>query len=160
MKNIVYKPIGLIHSPFNDIQGMPIQTTGASGIQGTIEIYPEYVDGLKDLEGFSHIILLYHFHRSTGFSLIIKPFLDDAQHGVFATRAPRRPNPIGFSVVKLIKAEGSILTIEGVDIMDSTPLLDIKPYTHFDVKKIERIGWLDKKVDKALHIKSDGRFGS
>lgn len=90
---------------------------------------------------------------------MVKPFLDDVQHGVFATRAPRRPNPIGFSVVKLIKVKDNILTIEDVDIIDSTPLLDIKPYTHFDIKKIEMIGWLDKKIGKAQHIKSDGRFG-
>lgn len=160
MNEIRYKPIGVIHSPFKDVQGMPIQPTGAMGIAGTIEIEPEYCDGLKDIEGFSHIVLIYHFHLSDGYSLLVKPFMDDSLRGVFSTRAPRRPNPVGISIVRLVKVEGSTLHIENVDIVNGTPLLDIKPYVpEFDVQKNVRIGWLSDKADKANEIKADGRFG-
>ena len=159
MKKIVYEPIGIIHSPFKDIKGMPIQPTGAKGIAGTIEIHPEFAEGLKDLEGFSHIILIYHFHLSKGYSLKVKPFMDENLRGVFATRAPKRPNPIGISVVKLRKIEGNILNIEDVDIVDGTPMLDIKPYVpEFDVQEIEKIGWLSQKAEKVHKFKSDERF--
>ena len=159
MKKIVYEPIGIIHSPFKDIKGMPIQPTGAKGIAGTIEIYPEFAEGLKDLEGFSHIILIYHFHLSKGYSLKVKPFMDENLRGVFATRAPKRPNPIGISVVKLRKIEGNILNIEDVDIVDGTPMLDIKPYVpEFDVQEIEKIGWLSQKANNVPKMKSDERF--
>jgi tRNA-Thr(GGU) m(6)t(6)A37 methyltransferase TsaA len=159
MNRVIYKPIGVIHTPFKDIKDMPIQPIGAKGIQGTIMIEPEYVDGLKDLEGFSHIFLIYHFHFSQGYSLRIKPFMDDDLHGVFSTRAPKRPNPIGISVVRLVRVEGTVLHIEDVDMVDGTPLLDIKPYVpELDALKAERIGWLLKKVDKVRHAKSDERF--
>lgn len=159
MGKITYNPIGVIHSPFKDIKGMPIQPKGAKGIAGTIEIKPEYADGLKDIEGFSHIILIYHFHLSRGYSLKVKPFLDDNLHGVFATRAPKRPNPIGISVVRLRKIAGNILHIEDVDIVDGTPLLDIKPYVpEFDVHIVHRMGWLSKKAAKARTVKADKRF--
>ena len=159
MKKIVYQPIGTIHSPFQNIQGMPIQPAGAKGIAGTIEIKPEYVDGLQDIEGFSHIILIYHFHLAKGYSLKVKPFMDENLRGVFATRAPRRPNHIGISVVKLVRVEGTILHIEDIDIVDGTPLLDIKPYVpEFDVQKVEKIGWLSQKIKKARRVKSDKRF--
>lgn len=138
---------------------MPIQPTGAKGVKGRVEIEPEYIDGLKDIEGFSHIILIYHFHLSRGFSLEVKPFMDDSLHGVFATRAPRRPNPIGLSVVHLVRTKGCILHIEDVDIVDRTPLLDIKPFVpKFDVVKVERVGWLSKRSGKADKVKADGRF--
>jgi tRNA-Thr(GGU) m(6)t(6)A37 methyltransferase TsaA len=159
MGKITYNPIGVIHSTFKDIKGMPIQPTGAKGIAGTIEIKPEYVDGLQDIEGFSHIILIYHFHLSKGYSLKVKPFLDENLRGVFATRAPRRPNHIGISVVKLVKVEGAILHIEDIDIVDGTSLLDIKPYVpEFDVHEVERTGWLSKKVKKVHEVKADKRF--
>jgi tRNA-Thr(GGU) m(6)t(6)A37 methyltransferase TsaA len=159
IKGITYKPIGTIHSPFKEIEGTPIQPTGAKGIAGTVEIDPEYSDGLKDIEGFSHIILIYHFHLSEGYLLKVKPFLDDNLHGVFTTRAPRRPNPIGMSVVKLISVDDCILHIEDVDIVDGTPLLDIKPYVpEFDARKTERIGWLYKKADKVSEVRADRRF--
>ncbi|OGW52347.1 MAG: tRNA (N6-threonylcarbamoyladenosine(37)-N6)-methyltransferase TrmO [Nitrospirae bacterium RBG_13_43_8] len=159
MKKIVYEPIGIIHSPFKDIKGMPIQPTGAKGIAGTIEIYQEFAEGLKDLEGFSHIILIYHFHLSKGYSLKVKPFMDKNYRGVFSTRAPKRPNPIGISVVRLRKIEGNILNIEDLDIIDCTPLLDIKPYVpEFDVQEIEKIGWLSQKAEKVHKFKSDERF--
>ena len=159
MKAIRYKSIGVIHTPFKDIKGMPIQPMGARGIQGIVQIEPEYVQGVQDLEGFSHLILIYHFHLSEGYSLQVKPFMDDVLHGVFATRAPKRPNPIGISIVKLIKVEGGTLHIEDVDIVDGTPLLDIKPYVpEFDSQKAERIGWLSKNVGKVHETRSDERF--
>ena len=159
MKRIQYKPIGIIRSPFKDTKGMPIQPTGAKGIRGRVVIEPEYVDGLRDIEGFSHIILLYHFHLSKGFSLEVKPFMDDKLHGVFTTRAPRRPNPIGLSVVRLVRRKGRTLHVEDVDIVDGTPLLDIKPYVpKFDVVKVQRIGWLSKRAGKVGKVKADGRF--
>jgi tRNA-Thr(GGU) m(6)t(6)A37 methyltransferase TsaA len=159
MKEITYRPIGIIRSPYKETEGTPIQTTGAEGVGGTVEVLPEYVEGLKDLDGFSRIILIYHFHLSKGYSLTVKPFLDDAPRGVFATRAPKRPNAIGFSVVRLVKIEGATLHVKDVDIVDSTPLLDIKPYVpEFDVKEAKRIGWLSGKAEKAAQTGADERF--
>ena len=156
---IKYRPIGIIHSPFKDIEGMPIQPTGAARIKGTIEIFPEFAKGLKDLEGFSHIILLYHFHKVKESKLIVTPFMDSRLRGIFSTRAPKRPNPIGLSVVRLTGVEQNILHIGNVDIIDSTPLLDIKPYVpEFDVHKAESIGWLHKAKGKIKNKKSDDRF--
>ena len=159
MGEIIYRPIGIIRSPYKETEGTPIQTTGAKGVEGTVEVLPEYVEGLKDLDGFSHIILIYHFHLSKGYSLTVKPFLDDTHRGVFSTRAPKRPNAIGFSVVRLVKIEGATLHIEDVDIVDSTPLLDIKPYVpEFDSRDAERIGWLSGKAEKAAETDADKRF--
>jgi len=156
---IKYRPIGIIHSPFKEPKGTPIQPTGARNIDATVELFPEYVEGLKDLEGFSHIILIYHFHLSKHTSLRVKPYMDDELRGVFATRAPSRPNPIGISVVRLVKVEGNILHIQDVDAVDGTPLLDIKPYVpEFDTRKVERIGWLEKRVHRLRETKDDGRF--
>jgi tRNA-Thr(GGU) m(6)t(6)A37 methyltransferase TsaA len=158
-KEIKFSPIGTIHSPHNDTKGMPIQPSGAKGISGTVEVKKKYVSGLKDLDGFEYIILLYHFHRSKGYALEVKPFLDNSLRGVFSTRAPKRPNAIGMSIVRLIKVEGNTLHIEDVDILDGTPLLDIKPYVpDFDVRKTKTIGWLSRKAVKAVTKKADGRF--
>lgn len=159
MKNIRYKPIGTIHTPFKELQGMPIQPVGAGKTRGTIELADEYKAGLKDLKGFSHIILLYHFHRSRGYDLQVTPFLDTRQRGLFATRAPKRPNPIGLSVVRLVGIKGQILTIEGIDVLDGTPLLDIKPYVpDFDNPDVTRVGWLKKTQAAARRRKADDRF--
>jgi tRNA-Thr(GGU) m(6)t(6)A37 methyltransferase TsaA len=159
MELITYLPIGIIHSPFKDITGTPIQPSGARGVRGNIEIESEYVSGLKDLQEFSHIILIYHFHLVQGYDLEVKPFLDDQHHGVFATRAPRRPNAIGFSVVKLIHITDNILYIEDVDVIDGTPLLDLKPYVPmFDAPQVERTGWLSEKAQKVEKVKADDRF--
>jgi tRNA-Thr(GGU) m(6)t(6)A37 methyltransferase TsaA len=159
MKKICYQSIGVVHSPYKEPRGMPIQPTGAAGIAGTVELNPEYEGGLKDLDGFSHIILIYHLHLSTGFSLMVKPFLDDTLRGLFSTRAPSRPNPIGLSIVRLVKIEDSTLHIENVDIVDGTPLLDIKPYVpELDGAKAERIGWLSGKAVQARKAKADERF--
>ena len=146
--NIIYKPIGIIHSPFNKAEKVPIQSSRAKGIKGTIKLKNKFVDGTKDLDGFSHIILLYHFHLSDDYSLGVVPFLDNKPHGVFATRAPRRPNAIGLSVVKLIEIEKNVLFIENVDIVDETSLLDIKPYIReFEDPGEFKIGWLEDKIE-------------
>jgi len=159
MNEIKYKPIGVIHSPFKEPKGTPIQPAGAKGANGTVEIFPEYAEGLKDIEGFSHIILLYHFHLSRESALVAKPYMDNETHGVFAMRGPSRPNPIGISVVYLVKVEGNMLHIQDVDIVDGTPLLDIKPYIpEFDIREVERIGWLEKNVHKLSESKDNGRF--
>jgi len=159
MDVIKYKPIGIIHSPFKEPKGTPIQPTGARNVDATVELFPEYVEGLKDLEGFSHIILIYHFHLSKHTSLRVKPYMDDELRGVFATRAPSRPNPIGISVVRLVKVEGNILHIQDVDAVDGTPLLDIKPYVpEFDTREAYKIGWLERRVHRLRETKDDGRF--
>jgi tRNA-Thr(GGU) m(6)t(6)A37 methyltransferase TsaA len=158
---IEYHPIGLIRSPFKQIEGMPIQPTGAASIQGRVEVFPEYAEGLKDLDGFSHIILLYHFHRVDGPQLTVRPFLDDQPRGLFATRAPKRPNPIGLSIVRLLRVSGSVLYIENVDVLDETPLLDVKPYVpEFDQRAAERVGWLERNKDQVQEKRSDRRFAS
>jgi len=159
MDEIKYKPIGIIHSPFKKPQGMPIQTTAAKGIRGTVEIFPEYAEGLKDIEGFSHIILICHFHLSKKASLKVKPFMDNQLRGVFSTRAPSRPNPIGLSIVRLVGVEERTLLIQDVDIIDGTPLLDIKPYVpDFDSREDNKIGWLEKNIHKLPLSFDDGRF--
>ncbi|SDU61819.1 tRNA (N6-threonylcarbamoyladenosine(37)-N6)-methyltransferase TrmO [Desulfobacula phenolica] len=157
--NINISSIGIIHTPFDSLKGMPIQPSGADKVTGTIVINKEYELGLKDLEGFSHLILLYNFHQSKGYDLILTPFLDDQKRGVFSTRAPRRPNPIGLSIVNLLKIEGNRLTIKGIDVLDGTPLIDIKPYVpEFDSKAVTAVGWLEKTQKNATFLKSDDRF--
>jgi tRNA-Thr(GGU) m(6)t(6)A37 methyltransferase TsaA len=159
MDEVKYRPIGIIHSPFKNPKGTPIQPAGAKGINGTVEVFPKYAEGLKDVEGFSYIILIYHFHLSKRASLTVKPFMDDEVRGIFAMRGPSRPNPIGLSVVRLIRIEQSILHIRDVDIVDGTPLLDIKPYVpEFDVREAEKTGWLERNVHKLSTSKDDGRF--
>jgi tRNA-Thr(GGU) m(6)t(6)A37 methyltransferase TsaA len=159
MHDIRYRPIGIIRSPFKDIKGMPIQPSGAEGVAGRVEIEPAYTKGLKDIEGFSHIILIYHFHLSKGYSLEVQPFMDNRLHGVFSTRAPKRPNSIGMSIVRLVSVQDRTLYVQDVDIVDGTPLLDIKPYVpEFDVRKVERIGWLSQRVNQVHHMKADDRF--
>lgn len=154
-----FKPIGIVHSPFNKVLGVPIQPTAAKGIEGTVEVFTEFSDGLADLDGFSHIILIYHFHLAQKPKLKVIPYMDDQQRGVFATRAPSRPNPIGISVVRLNRIVNNILYIQDVDIIDGTPLLDIKPYVpDFDSKEDIKIGWLKDRVNKLPNTKDDGRF--
>lgn len=156
---IEYHPIGIIRSPFEQVEGMPIQPAGASLIQGRVEVFPEYGEGLKDLDGFSHIFLLYHFHRVDGSELIVTPFMDSHPRGLFSTRAPKRLNPIGLSVVKLLRVVGTVLHVENVDILDGTPLLDIKPYIpQFDQHPADRIGWLQESRNKVKEKRSDRRF--
>lgn len=159
MKVIRYQPIGTIRTPFKTLAGMPIQPLGARRARGRVELAAEYQAGLKDLRGFSHVILLYHFHRSRGYELEVTPFLDSRRRGLFATRAPKRPNAIGLSVVRLISIKGHTLIVEGVDMLDGTPLLDIKPHVPaFDHVRSVRIGWLKEARAKARRQKSDDRF--
>jgi tRNA (adenine37-N6)-methyltransferase len=159
---IIYQPIGLIQTPFDTVSGMPIQPFGANSAEGIIELNPELVPGLFDLEGFSHLILIYHFHLIKGYKLYAVPFMDDQPHGIFATRAPIRPNPIGMSIVKLKKIENNLIYIEGVDMINGTPLLDIKPFfTNYDNRPHAKAGWLEGKGDIDItKIKSDARFDS
>ena len=159
MNEVRYKPIGIVHSPFRKPQNVPIQSVASKGIKGSVEVAREYVEGLKDIEGFSHIILICHFHQSRPYSLLVKPYLDENLHGVFSTRAPSRPNPIGVSIVRLTKVEDNRLHIQDVDIVDGTPLLDIKPYVpKFDQRKTARIGWLKNNIKRIPIISDDGRF--
>ena len=156
---IEYKPIGVIHTPFKSLEGMPIQPAGALSVRGTVNVFPEYVEGLRDLDGFSHVMLLYHFHQAAEPKLLVTPFMDSRPRGVFATRAPTRPNPIGLSVVKLLKIEGRTLDVENVDILDGTPLLDIKPYVpEFDRHPADRVGWLEQARGIVQNKKADTRF--
>ena len=159
--NIELESIGTIHTEFKEIEGMPIQPTGAKGVKGTIVIKDKYVDGLKDLDGFSHIHLIYLLHKVERYKLEVKPFMDTKTHGVFATRSPKRPNRIGMSVVKVNKVEGNTVFIENVDILDETPLLDIKPYVpqlYEDTIDELKIGWFETNHQKANSQKSDDRF--
>jgi tRNA-Thr(GGU) m(6)t(6)A37 methyltransferase TsaA len=152
-------PIGIIHSPFREPEGMPIQPAGAAGVKGEVEVFEGFRAGLRDLDGFSHIVLLYYFHRSHGYDLRVVPFLDSKSRGLFATRAPRRPNPVGFSVVRLDRIRRGVLEIRNVDVLDGTPLLDIKPYVPaFDSPRGVRIGWLSRTAGKISRRTSDDRF--
>ncbi len=158
-KVIEFTPTGIIHSPFRKLENIPIQPAGAAGVKGNVEIFEEYRPGLKDISGFSHIILLYHFHRSRGFNLNVVPFNDSVPRGLFATRTPKRPNPIGLSIVQLNKIEDGVLQISNVDILDETPLLDIKPYVpDFDAHEKVRTGWLETKRKTIKYRNSDDRF--
>ena len=140
------KPIGIIHSPFQSGAETPIQPS-RSRANGQVEVFKEYQEGLEDIEGFSHIILIYWFHKSKGYSLKVKPFLDDTLRGVFATRAPSRPNQIGISVVRLLERKENILYVKGIDVLDGTPLIDIKPHVpDFESGEMVRIGWLEGKI--------------
>jgi tRNA-Thr(GGU) m(6)t(6)A37 methyltransferase TsaA len=152
--------IGIIRTPHKTREGTPIQPPGAKGVIGKVEVDPAFSEGLIDLEGFSHLILIYHFHLSEGHELTVRPFLDKKPHGVFSTRAPRRPNPIGLSVVRLVSVNGCTLTVEGVDMVDQTPLLDIKPFVpEFDIPDDDiRTGWLEQNSENAQKMKADNRF--
>jgi len=159
MKSVSYHPIGVIETPFAEREGMPIQAAGGEGVRGRIVLLPEYVGGLQDLAGFSHLILLYHFHLTRETRLVVTPFLDSTPRGVFATRSPNHPNPIGLSTVRLIEIRETILEIEDVDIVNGTPLLDIKPYVPaFDHRQPERLGWLEKAGASVRQTRADKRF--
>ena len=159
---IELESIGTIHTPFTELEGMPIQPTGAKGIEGKICIKDEFKAGLKDIEGFSHLILIYYLHKTKGNALEVKPFMDKNTHGVFATRSPKRPNNIGMTTVKLDKVEDDVLYVSNVDILDGTPLLDIKPYVPqlFEDTLVDKIkiGWFENNHQKAKSQKADDRF--
>lgn len=153
------RPIGVIHTPFARREGTPIQPAGGRDVRGTIEVYQEYRDGLQDLDGFSHIVLIFEFHRSRGFDLQVVPFMDTVLRGLFATRAPRRPNPLGLSVVRLDRIEGGTLHVRDLDILDGTPLLDIKPHVReFDDPADVRTGWLEEVRRTVAERRADDRF--
>jgi len=159
MDKLVYRPIGIVESPYASREGMPIQATGGQGVRGRIRVLEEYVEGLQDLDGFSHIILIYHFHLTQETQLVVTPFLDTTPRGVFATRSPNHPNPIGLSTVRLLEVRENTLEIEDLDIVDGTPLLDIKPYVPaFDHRQPERLGWLEKTGQEVNQTRSDKRF--
>jgi len=156
---IQYRPIGIIRSPHREPEDAPIQPVYAEGAEGTAEVFPEFAEGLEDLDGFSHIYLIYHLHRAGPARLRVKPFLQDVERGVFATRAPGRPNPIGISIVRLLRREGNLLRFDGADILDGTPLLDIKPYvSRFDCIRTTRNGWQDE-VDEETARRRGRRQG-
>lgn len=147
---IILKSIGQVHSPFKNKQDIDPEKfasrTSFDLIEGELEIYNEFAEGLKDIEGFSHIIVIFSFHKAEGFKLLTTPFLDDSLRGVFATRSPHRPNPIGMTIVKIIERKNNILRVSGMDMFEGTPILDIKPYTPRDQKEEIEIGWLTGKI--------------
>ncbi len=156
---IELSPIGIIHSPFHSLTGMPIQPTSKVSAEGFAEIFEPYKAGLQDLDGFSHVILLYYLHRVTRVDLQVVPFLDDQPRGVFATRAPTRPNPIGLSITRLKRIEASNIYLGNIDILDGTPLLDIKPYVpEMDRPEDVTVGWLEGAKKRIRDQKSDDRF--
>ena len=156
---VKFRSIGVIHTPFRGLESMPIQPVGALNVRGTVNIFPEYAEGLRDVDGFSHVMLLYHFHQAADAKLVVTPFMDSQPRGVFATRAPTRPNPIGLSVVKLLTVEGRTLHVENVDMLNGTPLLDIKPYVpDFDDHRADRVGWLEQAKGEVQNERADGRF--
>ena len=159
MTSITFQPIGIVHSPFKKPEGTPIQSIAAKDTEAVIEVFPEFAKGLTDIEGFSHIYILFHLHLAQKKELMVVPFLDNTAHGVFATRSPGRPKSIGISVVCLDKVIDNKLYIKNIDILDGSPVLDIKPYIpQFDVFKTTKNGWYDNKKTKLEEQKDDGRF--
>ena len=156
---ITYEPIGVFCTPHRDVEGMPIQPRGARDVEGTITIDPRFREGLRDLDGFSHVIVIYHLHEVRGHRLVVTPFLDTVERGIFATRSPRRPNPIGLSVMELLSIDDGVLRLRGVDVLDGTPVLDLKPYVpDFDAPTAVRTGWVARASRDAGSTRSDGRF--
>jgi tRNA-Thr(GGU) m(6)t(6)A37 methyltransferase TsaA len=156
---ISLRPIGIVRSRFAEVAGMPIQTAGAPDEPGRVEVLPEFAAGLKDIEGFEYLILLTHMHRVGKELLEVVPFLDTEAHGVFATRAPARPNRIGLSIARLVSVEGCTLHFTGNDMLDQTPILDIKPYVpRFDVRETDRVGWFAARLDQLSKVRSDDRM--
>lgn len=160
MDTILMQVIGKIKTPHKTIENMPIQPIGAKGVEGKVVLQAQYQRGLTDVDGFSHVILVYHFHKVNGYQLMLEPFMDNKMHGVFATRSPKRPNAIGMSIVKVIRVEDNCLVFEGADMLDETPLLDIKPFFRQTDNRPDAIsGWLDKKDNNlAEEMLSDKRF--
>jgi tRNA-Thr(GGU) m(6)t(6)A37 methyltransferase TsaA len=155
--DIVLSPIGVIRTPFAVATGAPIQSSAADDVEGTIELFPEYAAGLQDIEGFERLWLMYFFDRASTPQLTVRPYLDNMEHGIFATRSPARPNRIGLSSVRLLRIEQNRLHVAGVDMLDGTPLLDIKPYVpDFDHFAVERVGWYQNKSAKG--VVADARF--
>ncbi len=151
---VIFHQIGVIHSPHKVLSKTPIQPVFCNDIRGTVVLDAEYADGLKDLLGYSHIYLFYYFHQSHKTCLCLKPYLSDQEYGIFATRAPHRPNKLGMSVVRLDGIEDNVLYVRDIDILDSTPLLDIKPYVQrFDTRENTRSGWQDTVSDEIASVR-------
>ncbi|WP_432408490.1 tRNA (N6-threonylcarbamoyladenosine(37)-N6)-methyltransferase TrmO [Wukongibacter sp. M2B1] len=159
-ESISLEPIGIIHTNFKRLENMPIQPTGEKASYGKIEVFSKFVEGLKDIDGFSHIIVIYHFHKADRVKLKVKPFLDDNIHGVYATRAPLRPNHIGISVVEIERVDDNCIIVKNIDVLDGTPVLDIKPYIpQFDMPKAKvKTGWLHSSIHNVVTKVSDDRF--
>jgi tRNA (adenine37-N6)-methyltransferase len=156
---VSYQPIGVVHSPFVELEGMPLQSVAAGDVRAQIEIYAEFADGLADLDGFSHVHVVSHLDRGGPSRLRVVPFLADAERGVFATRSPRHPNPVGLSVVRLVVVRGATLEVAGLDLLDGTPILDVKPYVpEFDAFEAERTGWLQDAAARVHDTRADARF--
>lgn len=155
---IAMRPIGAIRSPYRATQGMPIQTVAAADVEGELEVFAQFAEGLRDIEGFEYLILLTHLHQAVE-KLQVVPFMDTASHGVFATRVPARPNRIGLSIVRLVEVKGRVLRFAGNDMLDGTPVLDIKPYVPaLDVRQTERIGWFEQGLRRLPSTVSDDRM--
>lgn len=158
---ITLSPIGRLETPFNDIADMPIQPSVLADTRGKAVLDEKFMPGLKDLDGFSHIILLFLLHKISGYQLEVVPFMDTLPHGIFATRSPKRPNRIGMSIVRVESVEGNIVHFKGVDMLNGSPLLDIKPYySYFDQQTQVRNGWLEGKTLRPENLHSDKRFES
>ena len=156
---ISYEPIGIIRSPFTKLSGMPIQPTSGNSARGTVELDPKFAEGLKDLDGFSHIYLIYHLHKAPPAKLRVIPFLDTEKRGIFATRAPSRPDPIGLSLVKVIAIDQNRIHVDQIDVLDGTPLLDLKQFVPtFENSASVRFGWLEKLRQEVHAARSDHRF--
>ncbi|WP_110458350.1 tRNA (N6-threonylcarbamoyladenosine(37)-N6)-methyltransferase TrmO [Shewanella algidipiscicola] len=155
---ITYSPIGYAKTPFKQIENVPVQGAGISQDIAELIINEEYVEGLDDLEEFSHIYVVFHIHKAAGYKLKVTPFLDDQPRGIFATRSPKRPNAIGLSIVEIVRIEANRIVVRGVDLLDATPILDIKPYIQsFDNIKQTKDGWYEQGLDP-LTVRSDKRF--
>lgn len=158
---ISYEPIGVVHSPFTTLQGMPLQSVAAADVEGEIELWEEFVPAVADLDGFSHLHVISHLHRGAPGGLTVMPFLDSTPRGVLATRSPRHPNPIGLSVVRLLAVTGTTLHVAGLDLVDGTPVLDVKPYVpEFDAVAAERTGWLQAAAARVHQVRAEARFDS
>jgi tRNA (adenine37-N6)-methyltransferase len=158
-ETLLLEPIGVIHSPFREMENMPVQSVGAQQVEGSVVVYERFSEGLRDLEGFSHIYLVYHFHRASRTELRVIPYMDTVERGVFATRSPLRPSHIGMSIVELLSVSGNVLEVRGVDVLDGTPLIDIKPYVpQFDCLGHATSGWMKASRADVERRRSDNRF--
>ncbi len=157
---IDYRAIGIIRSPWTQPAGTPLQPAAARGVEGWLEIDPAYAEGLRDLDGFSHVIVLWHMHLVRGHALRVVPFLDEVARGIFATRSPKRPNPIGLSVLRVRGVRGCRIDVADLDAVDGSPIVDIKPYVpDFDAPPAERIGWFAGRLTDIASARADNRFG-
>jgi tRNA-Thr(GGU) m(6)t(6)A37 methyltransferase TsaA len=156
---IEFSPIGIIHTPFKTVENIPIQPAAAQDSEGWIELFNDYKEGLSDLNGFSHIYVIFHLHKCQNFKLKVIPFLDTVERGIFSTRSPARPNPVGLSIVEIVSVSENIIRIKGIDMLDGSPLIDIKPYVpDFEISGKVKKGWFEGKEKIIPGKLSDGRF--